>query len=139
VLRCRSESDPLIDPEMWGSVQARGKDALIAMSEWGMSPRMFGGGLVLTLSDLGLISKVDVIPLQRFDAVWPAPDSQPVTLRRVTLEDVFQHKHEVGEGVLRRFFRPATLRVCICTMWPLAPPACMHVPGSSCAQSLAAH
>jgi hypothetical protein len=55
---CRSMAEPVVDAEVWGTVQSRGKDAIVAMSEWGVSPRMFGGGLLITLSDLGLVPKV---------------------------------------------------------------------------------
>lgn len=66
-----AQSEPLVDPEMWGTMKSRGKDALVAMSEWGMSPRMVGGGVLLTMSDLGLISDVDVIALPRFNQARP--------------------------------------------------------------------
>lgn len=96
---------------MWGGLGGRGKDAVVAMREWGMAPRMFGGGMLLTLSDIGLVPRVDVIQVPRFDAVWPPADTRPVRLRRVTLEDVFKQPAEAGEGLLQRLFRKATLEV----------------------------
>jgi hypothetical protein len=108
---CRYLSEPLVDTKAWGKLKGRGKDAIIAMREWGMSPRMIGGGLLLTLSDLGLGPKVDVIRLPRFDAVWPAPDQQPVRIRRVTLEDVFKRPSVASESLLKRLFKSATLEV----------------------------
>jgi hypothetical protein len=76
-----------------------------------MIPRMFGGGLLLTLSDFGIIPKMDVIPVKRFDAVWPAADARAVTLQRLTLEDEFQGHHEDGTPLLQRFLRPTMLQV----------------------------
>lgn len=108
---CRYPSEPLVDTKAWGELKGRGKDAIVAMREWGMSPRMIGGGLLLTLSDLGLGPKVDVIRLPRFDAVWPAPDKRPVRIRRVTLEDVFKRPAAAGEGLFKRLFKSATLEV----------------------------
>lgn len=102
---------------MWGGLEGRGKDAVVAMREWGMAPRMFGGGMLLTLSDLGLVPRVDVIQVPRFDAVWPPADTRPVRLRRVTLEDVFKAPAAAGQGLLQRLFRQAALEV-----QPLAPP-----------------
>jgi hypothetical protein len=101
----------LVDAEMWDGLKDRGKDTIVAMREWGMSPRMFGGGMLLTLSDLGLVPKVDVIQLPRFDAVWPAPDAKPVRLKRVTLEDVFKRPAKEGEGLFKRLIKPAELQV----------------------------
>jgi hypothetical protein len=100
-----------VDTKAWGELKGRGKDAIVAMREWGMSPRTFGGGMLLTLSDLGLGPKVDVIQLERFDAVWPAPDKQPVRIRRVTLEDVFKRPSVASESLLKRLFKPFTLEV----------------------------
>lgn len=72
---CRDaiEPEPWVDLEAWGSLRGRGKDAIVAMSEWGLSPRLatVGGSFVMSMSDWGLIPKVDVIPLQRFDHVRP--------------------------------------------------------------------
>jgi hypothetical protein len=108
---CREQPDPLVDTAAWGArLQARGKDAIVAVSEWGMTPRMFGGGLLLTLSDFGLIPKMDVIPVKRFDAVWPAADSRPVTLQRLTLEDEFERRVEESDSMLKRFLRPTMLQ-----------------------------
>jgi hypothetical protein len=75
LLSCRDaiEPEPWVDLEAWGSLRGRGKDAIVAMSEWGLSPRLatVGGSFVMSMSDWGLIPKVDVIPLQRFDHVRP--------------------------------------------------------------------
>lgn len=108
---CRDADDPLGNVEMWGGLEGRGKDAVVAMREWGMAPRMFGGGMLMTLSDLGLVPRVDVIQVPRFDVVWPPADTRPVRLRRVTLEDVFKAPAAAGQGLLQRLFRKAALEV----------------------------
>jgi hypothetical protein len=56
--------------------------------------------------------QVDVIKLARFDSVWPPADPAPVQLERVALQDIFQRQGSEDEGLLRRFFEPATLQVC---------------------------
>lgn len=117
LIHCRYPSEPLVDTKSWGKLKGRGKDAIVAMREWGMSPRMIGGGLLLTLSDLGLGPKVDVIRLPRFDAVWPAPDKHPVRIRRVTLEDVFKRPGVASESLLKRLIKPATLEVRFGWFW----------------------
>ncbi|CAL8468893.1 g8434 [Coccomyxa elongata] len=75
--------------QAWGAVGKK-------LSDWGVvSPRLMlaGGGLFLTLSNWGLLPSVDVLPIERFNAVWRPKEPerlQPVYVERVTIREALR-------------------------------------------------
>ncbi|BDA43110.1 hypothetical protein COCOBI_04-1210 [Coccomyxa sp. Obi] len=80
----------------WERVQQAWTAVGKKLSDWGVvSPRLMlaGGGLFLTLSNWGLLPSVDVLPIERFNAVWRPKEPerlQPVYVERVTIREALR-------------------------------------------------
>eukprot|EP00210_Caulerpa_lentillifera_P005836 g5580.t1 len=59
-----------------------------------------GGGTLVTLADWGYIPKLEAIPIENFDTVWPVKDTgDPIFLERIALQNTISNEKKFDFGL----------------------------------------